>query len=244
MACRRNTYLWRLHTNNSSTVSNCSSEVANCSSSAADNAIFKNRAQNIECIFVWEANILLFNFWEQKFIQHGPITIAIDCNGLSLLIFEEKWPNYAFGPKSAPNSESCWVCQLFNVCVRVFCTPNATILLPYVPAKIKMSFIWKDDFFFAKSASSVNRSQTYRAKRKRIEPVELCSASYQGVYAKFVWMMSPKGLIVENDSELMLMALHTYFLPQQQYSRVYALFFGFSRFGLSINWHYFTFFTR
>ena len=22
-----------------------------------------------------------------------PITIAIDCNGLSLLIFEEKWPN-------------------------------------------------------------------------------------------------------------------------------------------------------
>ena len=41
--------------------------------------------------------------------------IAIDCNGLSLFIFEEKWPNYAsdYG-------------------------------------KIKMTFIWKDDFFFAK----------------------------------------------------------------------------------------------
>ena len=35
------------------------------------------------------ANILLFNFCEQKFVQHGPITIAIDCNGLSLLFFEE-----------------------------------------------------------------------------------------------------------------------------------------------------------
>ena len=36
------------------------------------------------------ANILLFNFCEQKFVQHDPITIAIDCNGLSLLIFRRK----------------------------------------------------------------------------------------------------------------------------------------------------------
>ena len=58
-----------------------------------DNAIFKNRAQNIECSFdcvarstvllkPYIANILLFNFCEQKFVQHGPITIAIDCNDL------------------------------------------------------------------------------------------------------------------------------------------------------------------
>ena len=89
LACRRNTYLWRHPTNNI----------------PADNAIFKNRAQNLECSYGCVersldllkpnvANILLFNFYEQKFIQHGPITIAIDCNGLSLLIFEEKWPNY------------------------------------------------------------------------------------------------------------------------------------------------------
>ena len=77
-----------------------------------------------------------------------PITIAIDCNDLSLLIFEEKWPNNASGPKSAPNSDSFWVRRLFNVCMRVFSTPNATILLVYIPAKIKMSFIWKDDLFF------------------------------------------------------------------------------------------------
>ena len=31
--------------------------------------------------------------------------------------------------------------RLFNVCLRVFCAPNATILLVYIAAKIKMSFI-------------------------------------------------------------------------------------------------------
>ena len=99
-------------------------------------------------------NIFLFNFWEQKFIQHGPITIAIDCNSLSLLIFEAKGLNYASVPKSTTNSDSFWVRRLFNVYVRVFCAPNATILLVYIPAKIKMSFIWKDDFFFAKIVKS------------------------------------------------------------------------------------------
>ena len=36
------------------------------------------------------ANILLFNFFEQKFVQHGPMRIALDWNGLFLLIFKEK----------------------------------------------------------------------------------------------------------------------------------------------------------
>ena len=65
----------------------------------AENAIFKNRAQNIESSCVVRsavllklnvANILLFNFCEQKFFQHDPLTIGIDCSGLSLLIFVEK----------------------------------------------------------------------------------------------------------------------------------------------------------
>ena len=43
------------------------------------------------------------------------------------------------------NSDSFWVRRLFKVCVRVFCVPNATIFLAYIPAKIKMSLI-----FFAK----------------------------------------------------------------------------------------------
>ena len=128
-ACRRNTYLWRHPTNNSSMVLNCSS--------AADNAIFTNRAQNNECSFGCVA--LLFNFCEQKFFQHGPVTIAIDCNGLSLLILclwikihTKQW--LVFGA-------SAFQCMHAS---------NATILLVYITAKIKMSFIWKDDFFFAK----------------------------------------------------------------------------------------------
>ena len=160
LTCRRNVYLWRHPTNNSTTVSNSSSEVAKRQTkarSAADNAIFTNRAQIIECSFGCVtrsavllkpniANILIFNCGEQKFVQHGPITIAIDCNALSLLIFAEKWPNY----NSVPNSVSFWVRRLFNTCVRVFYAQNAKILLVYIPAKIKMSFIWKDDFFFDK----------------------------------------------------------------------------------------------
>ena len=91
--------------------------------------------------------------------------IAINCNGLSFLIFEEKWSNYTSGPKSAPNSDSFWVRRLFEVCVLVFCAPNATILLVYIPARIKMSFFLKDNFFLPKSASSVNRSPAHLAKR-------------------------------------------------------------------------------
>ena len=149
-------------------------------SSAADNTIFKNRAQNIECRFRCversavllkpnvATNILLFNFCEQKFVQHVPIRIAIDCNGLSLLIYE-KWLNYESGPKSVLTSGSFWLRRLFNVCVLVFCAPNTTILLVYIPAQIKTSFISKDDFFLPKSASSVSRSQApFPALFKRI----------------------------------------------------------------------------
>ena len=141
-------------------------------SSAADNAIFKNKAQNIECSFGCVAlsavllkpnvaSILLFNFCEQKFVQHGPITIAIDCNGLLLLIFEEKWPNYTSRPKSAPNSDSFWVRRLFNVCVRVFCAPNATILLVYIPGNIKINFIWKDDFLPKSITDPLSEAKTH-----------------------------------------------------------------------------------
>ena len=93
-------------------------------SSVAENAIFKNRTQNIGCVARSTvllksniANILLFHFCEQKFVQHGPIMIAINFNGLSLLIFKDKWPNYASGPISTPNSDSFRLCRLFNVCV-------------------------------------------------------------------------------------------------------------------------------
>ena len=159
LACRRNTYLDGTPQIIVQRYRIAPPRCPNGISSAVDNAIFKIRAQNIECSFGCVAhravllkpsvaNILLFNFCELNFVQHGPITLAIDCNGLFLLIFEEKLPNYASGPKSALNSDSFWVRQHFNACVQVFCALNAcTILLVYIPAKIEMSLIWKDDFF-------------------------------------------------------------------------------------------------
>ena len=47
------------------------------------------------------------------------------------------------------------------------------------------------------------------------------------VYAKFVSMMYPKCSFVENEDELMMMALHAHFLAQQQYSLVYTLLLAF-----------------
>ena len=137
--------------------------------------IFKSRTQNIECDFGCVArsavllkqnvpNIILFNSCEQKFVRYGPITIAIDCNGLSLLIFKEKWHNYAPGPKSAANSYSFWVCRLFNVGVRVFRAPNKTTST----STSKWASSEKMNFFWPKSSSFVSRSQAHLAKRKCI----------------------------------------------------------------------------
>ena len=117
-------------------LSNCSSKMANQISSAANNVIFKSKAQKIECSFGCVAhsavllkpnvaNTLLFNRCEQKFVRPLAI-IAIDCNGLSLLIFEEKWPNYASGPKSAANHFGCvgfsmYACGFSVPQMRQFC---------------------------------------------------------------------------------------------------------------------------
>ena len=73
-------------------------------------------------------------------------------------------------------------------------------------------------FFLPKSASSVSRSQAQLAKRKCIGWLIGFNSK---VFAKFVAMVSPKCSIVENDNEVMLMALHTH------YSRVYELFLTF-----------------
>ena len=114
---------------------------------AADNAL-KNRALNIECSFGCAArsavllkpnlaNMLLFNFCEQKCVQHSSITIALDCNDLSLLIFENlRQTVTGIGYVGF----SMYACGLSVA-------QSATILLVYIPAKIKMNFIWKDDFF-------------------------------------------------------------------------------------------------
>ena len=73
--------------------------------------------------------VILFYFWKKKFVEHGTVTLAIDHNGSSLLIFKEKWHNDANVPKSATNSYSLWVHRLLNDDVWIFWALNATILL-------------------------------------------------------------------------------------------------------------------
>ena len=84
---------------------------------SADNSMFENGAQKIDCYFGCVASgpvllkpnvvhVVLFNFWKRKFIEHGMVTLAIDLNGGSLFIFREKWPNNVNLLKSAPNSLS------------------------------------------------------------------------------------------------------------------------------------------
>ena len=89
-------------------------------------------------------------------------------------------------------------------------------------AKIKIkSFIWKDDFY-AKIGIFCMPMQAHENAldgqlASTLESIRLCMASYQGFYAKSVSICLLNS-IVENDDELMLMALHAHFLLQQQYS--------------------------
>ena len=107
---------------------------------STDYSIFENSAQKFNCYVSCVASVpgllepnvvyvILFNFSKQNFVEHGTITLAIDRNGSSLFTFEEKWPNDATVPKSAPNSHSLCVHRLLNDDDGIFWAPNATILL-------------------------------------------------------------------------------------------------------------------
>ena len=104
----------------------------------------------------------------KKFVQHGLITIATDCNGHCLLIFKVKWPNYSLGSKLTANSNSFWVCRLFNVWVRVFCAPKCdsfACLHTHPRSKWtsfeKMIFFIKICIFCKSIAGSLNEAKTH-----------------------------------------------------------------------------------
>ena len=92
---------------------------------SADYSIFENGVQKIDCYVGCVASgpvrlkpnvvhVILFNFWKQKFVEHGTVTLAIDRNGDSLLISEEKWPNDVTVQLVAPKSHSLWVHRLLH----------------------------------------------------------------------------------------------------------------------------------
>ena len=124
---------------------------------SAHYSILENGAQKIDCYVGCVASgpvllkqnvvhVILFNFWKQKFDEHGTVTLVIGRNGGSLLIFEGNWPNDVTVLKSASNSHSLWVHRLLNDDVWIFWAPNATILLIDIASDVEMSSIWKDDF--------------------------------------------------------------------------------------------------
>ena len=94
-----------------------------------------------------------------KFVQHGSITITIDCKGLSLLIFEEKWPNYASRPKSAPKRDSFLGTSAFQ-CIRAgFLCPKSNYFACLHTRQAQNELHLKRWFLFLpKLASYVSRS--------------------------------------------------------------------------------------
>ena len=124
-------------------------------SSAADNAVFKNRAQYIECSFVapccW--NQILPISSSSIFVNENSFNMARLRSLLTLTAspssFSKK--NYPIIPldQNPHQRLTRFGCVGFSMyACGFFCAPNATILLVYILAKIKMSFIWKDDFFW------------------------------------------------------------------------------------------------
>ena len=92
-----------------------------------------------------------------------------------------------------------------------------------------MIFFAKIGILCKSIAGSLSENAFGRQLASTPKPIGLCMASYQGLYPKFVSLMSPKCSIVENDGALMLVALHAQF----------------SHFGLSMKMPVsFTFFTR
>ena len=105
------------------------------------------------------ANVPLFNFCEQKFIQHGPIAA---CSGLSLFIFEEKWSNYASGPISAPN---ILVVSAFQYMRAGFLCPKCDYFVCLHTRQDRNDLHLKLFFFLPKSASSLSWSQAHLTQR-------------------------------------------------------------------------------
>ena len=104
-------------------------------------------------------------FVEQKFVQHSPITIAIDCNGLSLLIFEKNGPIMPLD-RNPHQIVTRFGCVGFSMYASGFSVSQMRqcCLFTY-PPRSKWASSEKMFFFLPKSASRVCRSQAHLAKR-------------------------------------------------------------------------------
>ena len=157
-------------------MSNHSSDVAKRHQICDWNAIFKKRAQSIECSFGCVTrsavlskpnvtNILLFTFCEQKFVQHGPITIACSFSKkkmvqlcLCIKIRTKQW--LVLGASSVQSMRAGFLCPK---CVNFACLHDQNEL----HLKIR--------FFFAKIGifcNSITKRSVYNRIQNHIRSAE------------------------------------------------------------------------
>ena len=131
---------------------------------AVDNAIFKNRAQKIECSFgcvarsavllkPHVANILLFNFCEHKFVQHGPIRSPLTEQPL-FAYFRRKMAQLWFWIKIRTKQWLVLGASAFQCRRAGFLCPKFDNFVCLHARQDQISFIWKDDFFFLPKSMS------------------------------------------------------------------------------------------
>ena len=152
LACRRNTYLWRHPINNIAMVSK--SQLQGCQTASALRLIMQcsktGRKTSSVASAVWHGapscwNQMLPISSSSIFVNKNSFNMARQRSPLTPIFAHFRRKIVPIIPLDQNPHQT--VTQCFNVCVRVFCAPKATILLVYIPAQIKMSFIWKDEFF-------------------------------------------------------------------------------------------------
>ena len=158
--------------------------------------------------------------------------IAIDCNGLFLLIFEEKWPNYTSGSKIRTKQWLVLVVLAFQCMCAGFLCPKCKNFACLHTRQDQNELHGNGQFFLPKSSSFVSRSQVHLEKRKRIGwsigviPRSLCKIRLNDVSEVFnCW----EGRWIDVDG-----SSHTLCCYGRVIFSGVCTIFGFSRFGLSM----------
>ena len=94
---------------------------------------------------IGHVNIIQFRQKELRYRVAISSTINSCC--LTSLVLEKVWSDDASWPKSAPNSDTLWVCLFFANRTWVLRTPNTAILANNKAIEVKMCFVPKLSLF-------------------------------------------------------------------------------------------------
>ena len=113
---------------------------------------------------IWRASTTqissMISICEQKFVQYGAITFAIDCNGLSLLSFEENYPIMPLD-QNTHQTMTRFGCVGFLMYACGFLCPKCENFACLHTRQGQNVLHVKRYFFMPKSASSVRRLQAH-----------------------------------------------------------------------------------